>query len=148
MITSLSCASGIMVHSTIARIMNAADSSRRYFPLTCRPSRIARSAMPPITPGPACASSHSSAGPSVAWSYGLPPARTCPSLVTTASVTATTFRKTVAPPVRILSVPPMTSADRSAPPRSRPFLSGGASSPAGTATIIPAETSTAASGTG
>jgi hypothetical protein len=53
MITSDSCASGISVHSTITRIMNAADSSRRYFPLTCRLPRTARSAMPSITPGPA-----------------------------------------------------------------------------------------------
>jgi hypothetical protein len=63
-------------------------------------------------------------------------------------VTATTFTQTVAPPVRIFSVPPMTSADRSVSPRSRPFLSGGATSSAGTATIIPAETGTTASGTG
>jgi hypothetical protein len=147
-ITSLSCASGIGVHRTITRIMNAADSSRRYFPLTYLLSRTARPAMPSITPGPACASSQSSIGPSVAWSYGRPSARTCPSLVTTASVTATTFRNTVRPPVRIFSVPPMTSADRSASPRSRPFISGDASRSSGTATIIPAETGTAASGTG
>ena len=66
MITSDSCASGIRVCSTIARIMNAAASSRSYAPLTYRLSRTARSAMPSITPGPACASSQSSAGPSVA----------------------------------------------------------------------------------
>jgi hypothetical protein len=105
MITSDSCASGIRVHSTITRIMNAADSSRRYRPLTYLLSSTARSVMPSITPGPACASSQSSSGPSVAWSYGLPSARTCPSLVTTASVTATTFRNTVAPPVRIVPTP-------------------------------------------
>ena len=58
------------------------------------------------------------------------------------------LQNTSRPPVRIFSVPPMTSADRSASPRSRPFFSGDASSPAGTATIIPAETGTAASGTG
>jgi hypothetical protein len=132
----------------MTRIMNAADSSRRYFPLTCLPSRAARSAMPSITPGPACASSQSSSGPSVAWSYGRPSARTCPPLATPASVTATTFRNTVRPPVRIFSVPPMTSADRSESPGSRPFLSGDASRSSGTATIIPAETGTAASGTG
>jgi hypothetical protein len=67
-------------------------------------------------PGPACASSQSSSGPSVAWSYGRPSARTCPSLVTTASVTATTFRNTTRPPVRIFPVPPMTSAARPSPP--------------------------------
>jgi uncharacterized membrane protein len=62
MMTSLSCASGISAHSTITRIMNAADSSRRYLPLTYRPFRTVRPAMPSITPGPACASSHSSIG--------------------------------------------------------------------------------------
>jgi hypothetical protein len=66
MMTSLSCASGISVQRTIARIMNAADSSRRYSPLTYLLSRTARSAMPSITPGPACASSHSSIGPGAA----------------------------------------------------------------------------------
>jgi hypothetical protein len=68
--------------------------------------------------------------------------------LTCASVTATTFRKTTAPRVPIFSVPPMTSADRSASPRSLPFFKGDAISPAGTATIIPAETGTAAAGTG
>ena len=72
--------------------------------------------MPSITPGPAWASSQSSSGPSVAWSYGRPSARTCPPLATTAPATATTFTNTVAPPVRILSVPPMTSADTSDSP--------------------------------
>jgi hypothetical protein len=38
-ITPDSCASGIKVHSTITRIMNAADSSRRYRPLTYLLSR-------------------------------------------------------------------------------------------------------------
>ncbi len=128
--------------------MNAAASSRRYSPLTYFLSRTARSAMPSITPGPACASSQSSSGPSVAWSYGRPSAWTRPSLLTTAPVTAATFRNTVAQPVRIFPVPPMTSADTSGSSRSRPFFSGDASSSPGTATIIPAETGTAASGTG
>ena len=51
----------------------------------------------------------------------LPPGRprTCPSRLTCASATATTLQNTTAPPVRIFSVPPITSADRSPPPRSR-----------------------------
>jgi hypothetical protein len=53
-----------------------------------------------------------------------------------------------APPVRIFSVPPMTSADRSPPPRSLPLFSGDAASSSGTAIIIPAETGTAHDGTG
>ena len=62
--------------------------------------------------------------------------------------TATTLQNTTAPHVRIFSVPPMTSADRSASPRSLPLFSGEASNSAGTATIIPAETGTAHDGTG
>ena len=68
--------------------------------------------------------------------------------MTRASATATTFTKTTAPPARIFSVPPMTSADRSAPPRSLPFFSGDATSSSGTAIIIPAETGTACDETG
>ena len=44
--------------------------------------------------------------------------------------------------------PPMTSADRSLPPRSLPLFSGDAASSSGTAIIIPAETGTAHDGTG
>ena len=75
-------------------------------------------------------------------------ARTCPSLLTCAPATATTLQNTTAPHVRIFSVPPMTSADRSASPRFLPLFSGEASSSAGTATIIPAETGTAHDETG
>ena len=62
--------------------------------------------------------------------------------------TATTLQNTTAPPVRILSVPPTTSAERSALPRFLPSLSGDAASSSGTAIIIPAETYTHTTGTG
>ncbi|HET9970384.1 MAG TPA: hypothetical protein VFQ68_19275 [Streptosporangiaceae bacterium] len=142
--TSWTRASGISVISTITRIMNALASSLSRSPLTSRASSRACPAIPAITPAPA----FSSSGHSVAWCTGLPFARTCPSLLTCASATATTLQNTTAPPVRIRCVPPMTSADRSASPRSRPFLSGDAASSSGTAIIIPAETGTAHDGTG
>ena len=49
------------------------------------------------------------------------------------------LQNTTAPAVRILSVPPMASADRSASPRSLPLFSGEATV-RGTATIVPGET--------
>ena len=51
--------------STMARIMNALASSRSRSP-SRTPRQYRRSAIPSITPGPACSSSHSSSGPSVA----------------------------------------------------------------------------------
>jgi hypothetical protein len=68
--------------------------------------------------------------------------------LTCASATATTLQNTTAPPVRIFSVPPVTSADRSASPRFLPLFSGDASSSSGTAIIIAPETGTAHDGTG
>ncbi len=65
-ITSPTRASGISVISTITRIMNAAASSRSRSPLTNRRSSRAFPAILPVTPGPACDSSRSSSGPSVA----------------------------------------------------------------------------------
>ena len=59
-------ASGTSVISTTARIMNALASSRSRSPFTYSSRSTARSAIPSITPGPACSSSHSSSGPSVA----------------------------------------------------------------------------------
>ncbi len=147
-ITSSIRASGMSVISTITRIMNAADSSRSRSPLTNRRSSRALPAIRPMTPGPACDSSRSSSGPSVAWCTGLPFARTCPSRFTCASATTTTLQNTTSPRVRIFSVPPMTSADRSPPPSGLPFFSGDASSSSGTATIIPPGTGTAHDGTG
>ncbi len=141
MITSLSCASGISVISTSTRIMNAAVSSRSRSPFTNLSSSTARSAMPPITPGPACSSSQSSSGPRVACPHGLPAARTCPFLVTTAGVTATTFRNTAGSPVRIASVPATTIADRSPPPSGALLLNGETRSDSRTATVTPAGTS-------
>ena len=141
---SSSRAPGISVISTTARIMNALASSLSRSPFTNRPSSGACSATPPTRPGPAPASS----GPIVAWRTGLPLARTCPSLLTCASATATTLQNTTAPPVRTFSVPPTTSADLSQSPRSLPFFSGEASSSSGTATIIPPETGTARDGAG
>jgi len=46
--------------------MNAGVSSRSRSPLANRPSSTARPAIASITPGPACASSQSSSGPSAA----------------------------------------------------------------------------------
>ena len=59
-------APGTSVSSTMTRIMNALASSRSRSPFTYSSRSTARSAMPSITPGPACSSSHSSSGPSVA----------------------------------------------------------------------------------
>ena len=137
-ITSLSCASGICDCSTSTRTMNAAVSSRSRSPLANLPSSAARPAIPSITPGPACASSQSSSGPSVARAHGLPAARTCPSRVTTAGATATTFRNTAVSPVRIVAVPATASADRSPSPSGAPFFNGETRSASRTATVIPA----------
>ena len=137
-ITSPGCDPGISDCSTSSRIMNAAVSSRSRSPLTNLPSSTARAAIPSITPGPACASSHSSSGPSVAREHGLPSARTCPFLVTTAGATATTFRNTAGSPARIASVPATASADRSPSPGRAPFFSGETRSASRTATAIPA----------
>ena len=59
-------APGTSVISTMTRIMNALASSRSRSPFTYSSRSTARSAIPSITPGPACSSSHSSSGPSVA----------------------------------------------------------------------------------
>lgn len=131
-------ASGICDCSTSTRIMNAAVSSRSRSPFANLPSSTARPAIPSITPGPACASSHSSSGPSVACEHGVPSARTCPFLVTTAGATATTFRNTAGSPVRIASVPATASADRSPPPGKAPFFSGETRSASRTATVTSA----------
>ena len=138
MITSPGCASGISVCSTITRIMNAAASSRSRSPLTNLESRTARSAMPPITPGPAWLSSQSSSAPSVACPHGLPAARTCPFLATTAGAAATTFKNTTGSPARIFSVPATTSADRSPSCTGAPPFTGETRHRSGTATITPA----------
>ena len=65
-ITSSIRASGISVISTITRIMNALASSLSRRPFTNRASSGACPAIPPAAPGPACDSSRSSSGPSVA----------------------------------------------------------------------------------
>ena len=65
MITSRASASGISVIKTIARTTKSLVSSLFRSPFT-GPDSAAEPAMPPITPGPACPSSHSSNGPSVA----------------------------------------------------------------------------------
>ena len=121
--------------------MNAAVSSRSRSPFTNLPSSTAFRAMPPITPGPAWPSSHSSRGPSVACPHGLPAARTCPFLVTTAGVTATIFKNATGSPVRIRSVPATASPDRSPAVTGAPFSSGETRHRTGTATITPAGTS-------
>jgi hypothetical protein len=129
-------ASGISVISTMTRIMNAAVSSRSRSPFTNRESSTARSAASAITPGPACDSSHSSSGPRVACTAGLPLAWTRPSRRTTAGATAT-MQNTVTSPDRIRSVPPMTSADRSPAPSAVPSRSGDATSSSRKATSRP-----------
>jgi hypothetical protein len=135
MTASRMSASGIRVISTMARIMNALASSRSRSPFTYCSRSTARSAMPSITPGPACRSSHSSKGPSVACPAGLPCACTRPSLLTCAGATATTFRNTTVSPVRIFPVPAITSADRSPASSGLPFRSGDTRSSGRTATI-------------
>ena len=75
-ITSWTRESGISVIKTITRIMKALASSLSRRPFTNRASSGARPAIPPAAPGPACDSSRSSSGPSVAWCTGLPFART------------------------------------------------------------------------
>ena len=138
MITSDSCASGVSVISTSTRIMNAAASSRSRSPFTNLPSRTARPAMASITPGPAFLSSQSSSGPSVACEHGLPAARTCPSLVTTAGATATIFTNATGSPERISPVPATASADRSPSRSGAPFFSGETRLHSRTATVTPA----------
>ena len=69
---SRTSASGTSVISTMTRIMNDLVSSRFRSPFTNCFRSTARSATWEITPGPAWRSSHSSAGPSVACSAGLP----------------------------------------------------------------------------
>ena len=68
---------------------------------------------------------------------GLPCAWTRPSRRTRAGATATTLQNTVTSPVRIRSVPPMTSADRSPSPTARPLRSGDATSSSRNATTRP-----------
>ncbi len=120
MITSRASASGTSVIKMMARITKALASSRFRTPFTNSGRSIARSAIPSMRPGPACCPSHSSSGPSVACSHGLPCACTRPSLRTRAGATAPTFRKTTWSPDRIRSVPAMTSADRSPSPSGLP----------------------------
>ncbi len=69
---SRTSASGTSVITTITRIMNALVSSLSRSPFTYRPRSTARSAIPSMAPGPACSSSQSSSGPSVAWRAGPP----------------------------------------------------------------------------
>ena len=94
--------------------------------------------VPPITPGPAWLSSRSSSVPSVACPHGLPAARTCPFLATTAGAIATTFKNTTGSPARIFSVAATTSADRSPSCTGAPPFSGETRHRSGTATITPA----------
>ena len=65
-ITSPAGACGISVISTITRIMKALASSLSRCPFTNRAPSGACPAIPPMAPGPACDSSRSSSGPSLA----------------------------------------------------------------------------------
>ena len=75
--------------------------------------------------------------PGLACPHGLPAARTCPFLATTAGATAAAFKNTTGSPARIFSVPATTSAGRSPSCAGAPPFSGETRHRSGTATMTP-----------